>query len=76
MLAGAESYRTFSGTPVSAVFGPRGELTAASILQATANTSVFDLAGNADASIGRFDGEFELSGTLYRRSMPGNPGQK
>jgi hypothetical protein len=70
VFAGADGPSTYTSTPVSAQFGPRGELTATDMLQSTANTSVFDLAGNADASIGRIDGEFVLRGTLYRRSMP------
>lgn len=53
-----------------ATFGARGELSSTPNLQVGAATPVYELAGSANASIGRIDGPFTLAGTSYNRSLP------
>lgn len=58
------------GSAVDTIFRARGELAGKPGLVVGESTPVFELAGNADASIGRIDGDFTLDGKAYRRSMP------
>ena len=51
-------------------FRTRGELSSAANLQVGATTPVYELAGTADASIGRIDGPYTLGGASYRKSLP------
>jgi hypothetical protein len=54
----------------TSTFRARGELSTTSNLQVGAATPVYELAGSANASIGRIDGPFTLAGTSYNRSLP------
>jgi hypothetical protein len=61
---------------VASVFGDqvtfraRGELSSAVNLQVGATTPIYELAGTADASIGRIDGPYTLGVTNYSNSLP------
>jgi hypothetical protein len=70
VFSGINDVVTYRGAPVDTAFRTRGELATASPLQVGSNTPIYELAGNADASIGRIDGDFTLAGAAYHRSMP------
>jgi hypothetical protein len=61
-------FTTISGDQVS--FRARGELSSAVNLQVGATTPIYELAGSADASIGRIDGPYTLGATNYSNSLP------
>jgi len=64
------------GTTVAMVLGDqvsfrtRGELSSSVNLQVGATTPVYELAGTADASIGRIDGTYTIGVANYRNSLP------
>jgi hypothetical protein len=62
------SFARISGDQVS--FRARGELSSAPNLQVGATTPIYELAGTADASIGRIDGPYTLRATNYSNSLP------
>jgi hypothetical protein len=59
---------TVLGDQVS--FRARGELSSAVNLQVGTTTPVYELAGTADASIGRIDGPYTIGAANYHNSLP------
>lgn len=70
LFAGVPDTTTYMGAPIDVTFRARGEVSGATGFQVGAATPVYELAGTADVSIGRIDGDFTLRGTAYHRSMP------
>lgn len=69
VFAGVDNESTL-GAPWPTNFRVRGELSAGASLQIASTAQIYDLAGNADAMIGRVNGAFVIGGKDFNRSMP------
>lgn len=70
VMGGINGQIIFGGLPVDTAFRTRGELSTTPAIHVGQATPIYELAGTADASIGRVAGAFTVSSVAYDRSMP------
>lgn len=70
VMGGVDGQIIFGGLPVDTAFRTRGELSTTPAIHVGQATPIYELAGTANASIGRIAGAFTVGSVAYDRSMP------